>query len=75
LGEGGVANVGLLDQNAALQWTQNYIAYLGGDANSITAMGESAGAGSIMHHLTANGGTGSPVFKRAILSSPAFFPQ
>jgi carboxylesterase type B len=30
---GGVANAGLLDQKAALQWTQKYISYLGGDPN------------------------------------------
>jgi len=83
---GGVANVGLLDQIAALEWTQKYISYLGGDPNklaslfcwtdfSITAMGESAGASSIMHHLSAYGGTVKPIFNRAILQSPAFFPQ
>lgn len=37
-------------------------------------MGESAGAGSIMHHLTAQSGTLAPLFKRAILMSPAFEP-
>lgn len=38
-------------------------------------MGESAGAGSIIHHITANGGTSTPIFKRAIIQSPAFLPQ
>jgi carboxylesterase type B len=73
--QGGLANAGLLDQVAALQWTQKYISYLGGDPNSITVMGESAGGGSIMHHITANGGKSAPAFKRAILQSPAFMPQ
>ena len=41
----------------------------------ITVMGESAGGSSIMHHITAKGGTTTPVFKQAILQSPAFFPQ
>ena len=36
-------------------------------------MGESAGGGSIEHHLTAL--DQRPVFTRAILQSPAFFPQ
>jgi len=72
---GGTANVGLLDQDAALQWTQKYISYLGGDPTAITVMGESAGASSIMHHITANGGTTTPVFNRAIMQSLAFLPQ
>lgn len=36
-------------------------------------MGESAGAGSIEHHLTAPNFT--PVYKKAIIQSPAFVPQ
>ena len=31
--QGGVANLGLLDQLAAMQWIQKYIYFLGGDAN------------------------------------------
>jgi hypothetical protein len=42
---------------------------------SITVMGESAGGGSIMHHITSRGGTTVPVFKRAIPQSAAFNPQ
>lgn len=39
-------------------------------------MGESAGGGSIMHHLTAYGGKGAvPLFDRAILQSPAYIPR
>ncbi|KAL8825944.1 MAG: hypothetical protein Q9170_007598 [Blastenia crenularia] len=43
-------------------------------------MGESAGASSILHHLVSYGGPRrtrkpGPVFKKAILQSPAFFPQ
>lgn len=37
--------------------------------------GESAGAGSIAHHLTAFGGTVDPLFKRAVIQSSAFVPQ
>jgi carboxylesterase type B len=37
-------------------------------------MGESAGGSSIMHHLTAYGGTQDPLFKKAIIQSPAFYP-
>jgi len=35
-------------------------------------MGESAGAGSIVHHLTAFGGKQNPLFKKAIIQSPGF---
>jgi carboxylesterase type B len=37
-------------------------------------MGESAGAGSIMHHITSYGGNGSVPFQPAIPQSPAFKP-
>jgi len=71
----GVPNVGLHDQRAALQWVQDNIGLVGGDKGSVTVMGESAGAGSIMHHLIAEGGTLDPLFHRAILQSPAYEPQ
>lgn len=70
----GNPNAGLHDQRAALQWIQDFIGLFNGNKDEVTAMGESAGAGSILHHLTANGGTQNPLFKRAILQSPAFEP-
>lgn len=70
----GTPNAGLHDQRAALKWVQDHIGLVGGDKNQVTAMGESAGAGSIMHHLVAEGGTLNPMFKRAIMQSPAFEP-
>ncbi|RPA91844.1 alpha/beta-hydrolase [Choiromyces venosus 120613-1] len=70
-----LTNVVLWDQRAALQWVQDYIGLIDGDKNTVTAMGTSAGAGSIMHHLTAESGTVVPQFKRAIIMSPAFEPQ
>ncbi len=48
----GNANAGLLDQRLAFEWVQKYICLFGGDPRRITVMGESAGAGSIMHHIT-----------------------
>jgi carboxylesterase type B len=38
-------------------------------------MGESAGASSIMHHLTAKAGNITLPFQKAVIQSPAFFPQ
>ncbi|KAL8836944.1 MAG: hypothetical protein Q9170_002705 [Blastenia crenularia] len=68
----GLPNAGLHDQRAALQWIQDYIHLLGGDKSKVSAWGESAGAGSILHHLIAYGGTQDPLFSSAVLQSPAF---
>jgi para-nitrobenzyl esterase len=62
-----VANAGLHDQLAALAWVRDNASGFGGDVESLTAFGESAGAGSILHLLTA-GTAGSP-FDRAIAQS------
>lgn len=72
--EGGLLNAGLLDQRKALQWIQNNIHRFGGDKAQVTVFGESGGSGSILHHITAGGGSIQPLFNRAILQSPAYFP-
>lgn len=68
----GLPNAGLYDQRAALQWIQDYIGLVGGDKAQVSAWGESAGAGSIMHHLVSNGGTQDPLFRKSVMLSPAF---
>ena len=68
----GLPNAGFYDQRAALEWIQTYIHLLGGDPSQVSAWGESAGAGSIMHQLVAFGGTQDPLFSRAVMQSPAF---
>lgn len=62
------ANLGLLDQRAALQWIQNNISMFGGNPNNVTMVGQSAGADSIICLMVAEGTAG--LFHRAILLSP-----
>ncbi|KAF3059774.1 Lipase 1 [Daldinia childiae] len=71
-GEDVTANLGLYDQRLALDWINNYIVLFGGGLNRMTVMGESAGAASIVHHLTAFNATGTAPFTKAIILSPAF---
>ncbi|KAI3396190.1 hypothetical protein diail_393 [Diaporthe ilicicola] len=65
-------NLGLYDQRVAFDWVQKYIGLFGGDPARVTAIGESAGATSILHHITAYGGEGSLPFAQGITQSPAF---
>jgi len=66
-GVDGDANVGLLDQIAALRWVRENIAAFGGDADRITVMGVSAGAKSIGTLLGMPAAAG--LFRRAISMS------
>lgn len=51
---------------------KRHIHKFGGDPDNITVMGSSAGAASIMHHITAKGGRAKVPFHRAIIQSPKF---
>ncbi|KAE9964974.1 hypothetical protein BLS_007936 [Venturia inaequalis] len=68
-------NAGFWDQRAVLEWIQENIHLVNGDKDDVSVWGESAGAGSIMHQLVAFGGTQPPMFKKAIIQSPANNPQ
>lgn len=60
-------NNGFKDQSIALRWIRDNIEKFGGDPNSVTLMGQSAGARSVMLHLISPMSRG--LFHRAIMMS------
>jgi carboxylesterase type B len=69
------SNTGLLDQLAVLKWTNKYIEQFGGNPQNVSIWGQSAGGGSVVAQVIANGGKTEPkLFSRALASSP-FWPK
>lgn len=68
----GYANAGLSDQRLVLKFVQDFIDQIGGDRTQVSAWGESAGGGSIIHHLVRDGGKSNPLFSKAVVQSPAY---
>ncbi|XP_057369903.1 neuroligin-4, X-linked-like isoform X2 [Daphnia carinata] len=70
LRENRVANFGLLDQIAALQWIQDNIAQFGGDRDSVTLLGHGTGAACVnLLLISPVAQASSGLFHRAILMS------
>lgn len=65
--DGSSGNLGLYDQNYALQWVQRNIAAFGGDPDNVTIFGQSAGGGSVTNHLILPMSKG--LFHKAIIQS------
>lgn len=70
-GEEAVANFGLWDLVAALQWIQDNIAAFGGDPDRVTLFGESAGGENILALMMAK--PSQDLFHRGVLQSTAGF--
>lgn len=69
-----------MDQQFALQWVQQHVSKFGGDCTHVTIWGESAGAGSVMNQVVANGGNTQKALKidkplfQAVIASSVFLP-
>ncbi|KAJ7448568.1 Alpha/Beta hydrolase protein [Mycena latifolia] len=71
----GALNAGLLDQDFALRRVNRHISKFGGDPSKATIWGESAGAGSVLQQVVANGGKTEPQLFRAAITSSTFLPS
>ena len=70
----GSLNNGYYDQHQLLQWVQKEIVQFGGDPSHVVIGGQSAGAGSVVNHLTAFGGVDQHLFRGAIMESQSMPP-
>ncbi|HEX5008491.1 MAG TPA: carboxylesterase family protein, partial [Hyphomonadaceae bacterium] len=68
-GNGFVANYGMMDMIASLEWTKRNIAAFGGDPNNVTIFGESAGGMAVQRLMTSPAAQG--LFHKAIVQSGA----
>ncbi|KIY70392.1 alpha/beta-hydrolase [Cylindrobasidium torrendii FP15055 ss-10] len=72
---GGISNVAIYDAHKALDWVNLYISQFGGDPNTVTNWGFSAGGSQVLASLAAFGGRDfTPKFQRAVINSPGWVP-
>ncbi|KAJ5677560.1 uncharacterized protein N7477_003193 [Penicillium maclennaniae] len=63
--------VNAFDQQYVLKWVQSHLHKFGGDPHNVTIWGQSAGAGSVVAQVLANGRNRNPkLFSKALASSP-----
>ena len=62
-----IANIGILDQIAAIKWVKNNIKHFGGNPNNITLFGESSGGLSVL--ILTSIPLAKGLFNRAIIQS------
>ena len=67
--QGAAPNAGLWDQRLLMEFVNTYIDSFGGKTSDVSLWGESAGGGSILHHLTS--AITPPPFHRVMVQSPA----
>lgn len=63
-------NLGLQDQQLALQWVKDNIDAFDGDPNNVTIFGESAGGHSVLSQIASPGASG--LFQKAIVQSGSY---
>lgn len=66
-GDAPAGNYGVMDQIAALEWVRTNVGAFGGDPDSVTIFGESAGGAAVLQLMVAP--TARGVFHRAIVQS------
>jgi para-nitrobenzyl esterase len=71
--ENKIANLGMLDQIAALKWVNHHIASFGGDPNNVTLFGESAGAVAVCSLMAMPSAKG--LFHKVISQSGTAHPR
>lgn len=62
-------NLGLADQRKAFEFVRKHISAFGGDPETVTIFGESAGAHSVGYHLLHTDPGAERLFKRVIMDS------